>query len=267
MSNDIDLDISNGVALITFNRPEAMNTFTSGMMTGLGEAYQACDADDEVRVVVVTGAGKAFCAGADLSGGAETFDEKEDMDFSSSPLSFQAQQVRKPVIAACNGHAIGVGLGIASQCDMRIMAAQGKYGFLQAQRGVIADFNIHHVLPRMIGLEAALEMILTGKRYSGTEIGELGFARRVASAEDVLPLAMDMARDMAENCAPLITGMAKRMIWDGLDRTQAQAQDIETRALHQSMGKPDALEGGMAFFEKRKPNWTGSAGKDWPDWL
>ena len=111
MNQEIQLKVEQGIALITFNRPEALNTFTSGMMDGLGEAYRRCDEDDEVKVVVVTGAGKAFCAGADMSGGGDTFDAKGELDFPSCPLSFQAWDVRKPVIAALNGHAIGVGMG------------------------------------------------------------------------------------------------------------------------------------------------------------
>ena len=142
MNKEIQLSVEQGVALITFNRPEALNTFTSGMMEGLGEAYRRCDEDEEVKVVVVTGAGKAFCAGADMSGGGDTFDAKGELDFSSCPLSFQAWDVRKPVIAALNGHAIGVGMGIAIQADIRILAEEGKYGFLQGRRGVVADFAV-----------------------------------------------------------------------------------------------------------------------------
>ena len=141
MGGDIELAVNHGVALITFNCSDSFNTFTHSMMTELGDAYRECDSRDDVRVVVTTGAGKTYCAGADLSQGAATFDTQDDMTFSSCPLSFQAWQVRKPVIAACNGHAIGVGLGIAMQSDIRFFAEQAKYGFLQARRGVIADFG------------------------------------------------------------------------------------------------------------------------------
>jgi enoyl-CoA hydratase/carnithine racemase len=267
MSDDIKLEVSEGVGLIRFNRPESLNTFTGGMMEALGDAYREVDADDKVRVVVVTGSGRAFCAGADLSEGGSTFDKQEDMSFSSSPLSFTAQQVRKPVIAACNGHAVGVGLGIAIQADMRVLAEEGKYGFLQSQRGVIADFAVHHILPRMLGLEAALEMIVSGRRYTGQEALELGLARRLVPSEQVLSTAMELAGAMATDCAPLITGMAKQLVWAALDQDVNQAIEVETKALHYTMGRPDALEGGMAFFEKRKPEWQGLISKDWPDFL
>jgi enoyl-CoA hydratase/carnithine racemase len=189
------------------------------------------------------------------------------MSFSSCPLSTQAYEVRKPVIAACNGHAIGVGLGIAVQCDMRIFAEEGRYGFLQSRRGVIADFAIHHLLPRMVGLESALELILTGQRLTGAEAREKGLAGRVVPAREVLPTALTMARDIAANCSPLVVGMAKRMIWQGMDQSLADMERLETRLLHYSMGRPDAIEGGLAFFEKRAPEWKSSVSKDWPEWF
>lgn len=262
---EILLDVDKGVALITFNRPDHLNSVNEAMLQGLGDAYRRCDKDDDVRVVVVTGAGKAFCAGADLSEGGTTFDQQEDMSFSSCPLSMQAYEVRKPVIAACNGHAIGVGLGIAVQCDMRILAEEGKYGFLQSRRGVIADFAIHHLLPRTVGLENALELILTGQRLTGTEAKEKGLASRVLPADQVLSTALDMARDIATNCSPLVVGMAKKMIWQGMEQSITDMTQLETRLLHYSMGRPDAIEGGMAFFEKRAPEWKSSVSNDWPE--
>lgn len=261
---EVLLEIHEGVGLVTLNRPDALNTFNWGMLQGLGETYRQCDDDDRVRVVVVTGAGRAFCAGADLSNGGKAFDKQADMGFSSAPLSCNAWDVRKPVIAACNGHAVGVGLGIALQADMRVLAEEGKYGFLQSQRGVIADFGVHHILPRLVGLEAALEMILSGRRYTGEEAMQLGLARRVVPGVEVLDTALALARAMATDCAPLITGMAKRLVWDALDQSLAQAIAAETRALHYSMGRQDALEGGIAFFEKRQPKWVSAVGRDWP---
>jgi enoyl-CoA hydratase/carnithine racemase len=267
MSANITLTINSGVALITFNRSESFNTFTQSMMTELGDAYQQCDSSDEVRVVVTTGAGKAYCAGADLNQGAATFDTQDNMTFSSCPLSFQAWQIRKPVIAACNGHAIGVGLGIAMQSDIRFFAEQGKYGFLQARRGVVADFGVHHILPRLVGAEVAFEMILSARRYSGLEAVALGLARQALPADQVLAAAMALATEIAEQCSPLVTGMAKKLIWDGFSQSLAQAINAETKALHYSMGRVDAIEGVSAYIEKRSPQWQGNVGKDWPEWL
>lgn len=265
MTDDILLEVNDGVALITFNRADAMNTFNSGMMDGLGEAYRRCDEDDDVRVVVVTGSGKAFCAGAELQAGGDTFNTGGDMDFSSCPLSFQAWDVRKPVIAACNGHAVGVGLGIATQCDMRVLAQEAKYGFLQNRRGAVADFAIGYVLPRLIGFERAFEMIVGAVRVNGTTAAEWGLATRAVAADQVLATALELARDMAVNCSPLVMGMHKKLMWQGLEQNLPQFISQETKALHHSLQGPDAVEGGMAYFERREPNWQSTIGADWPE--
>ena len=265
MSDEILLDISDGVAVITFNRPDALNTFGSGMIAGLGAAYRRCDEDDAVRVVVVTGSGKAFCAGAELQGGGDTFNTEGNTSFSSCPLSFQAWEVRKPVIAACNGHAIGVGLGIASQCDMRVFASEGKYGFLQARRGAVADFAIGYTLPKLIGFERAFEMIVGGVRIDGETAGHWGLASRVVAADQVLECAVVLARDMALHCSPLVMALNKKLMWGGQDQSLREFVDDETRALHYTVSGPDAIEGGTAYFEHREPVWQSSVSRDWPD--
>jgi enoyl-CoA hydratase/carnithine racemase len=267
MSEDVLLEVNEGVALITLNRPDALNTVNWGILQGLGDAYRRCDEDDTIKVVVVTGAGRAFCAGADLSGGEEAFDTPESEEFSSCPLSFQAWDVRKPVIAACNGHAIGVGLGIALQCDMRVLADEAKYGVLQVRRGVVADFAVEYLLPRMVGFERAFEMIVGGVTLSGTQAREWGVASRSCTSADVLETALDIARDMAVNCSPLVMGLHKRLMWQGQSASLAEMVDVETRALHHTMGAADALEGGMAWFEKRDPQWQSSVTKNWPEWM
>lgn len=263
---DIEFENRDGVGLITFVRPEALNVFSPGMMAGLGDLYRRCDADDAVRVVVVTGRGAAFCAGADLARG-EVFAADGELGFSSCPLSMQAWELRKPVIAACNGHAIGVGLGIAVQCDMRIFARGAKYGFLQNRRGVVADFGVEWLLPRLIGFERAFEMLVRGARIDGEEAAAWRLAGRAVQAQDVLPLALEIAADMVQNCSPLVMGMHKRLLWRGLDMERAEFVALETRALHHSMRQPDALEGGMAYVEKRAPRWDAHHAARWPEFL
>jgi len=267
MSVAVTTQYEDGVATITLNRPDALNTFNNALMEGLGKAYQECDANDAVRCVIVTGAGKAFCAGADLSDGGQTFDSSDREDISSCPLSMQAWEVRKPVIAACNGHAIGVGLGIATQCDIRIVAEEGKYGYLQNRRGVVADFGVSHVLPRLVGFEKAFELLVRAERLTGQQVFDLGLASRCVPASEVLAVAQNIARDIAINCAPLISGLHKSLLWKGLSSNFSDALERESLALNHSMRKPDALEGGVAYFEKRDPNWTGSVSEDWPDTL
>ena len=266
MGTDVSLTLDDGVALITFNRPEQKNTLNSGMVQGLSDAYRCCDEDDGVRAVVVTGSGDSFCAGADLGDGT-AFGAVDDAGFSSCPLDFQAYQVRKPVIAACNGHAIGVGLGIATQCDLRILADDALYGFLQVRRGVVADFGSHYLLPRLLGLEAALEMLTLGRRYTGNELLAMGFCRRALPAEKVLPEALALAREYAENCSPVAVAQSKRLLWTALDQARCSAEADETAVLTSNMGSPDALEGGMAFFERRAPRWVSSVGADCPQIL
>jgi enoyl-CoA hydratase/carnithine racemase len=266
-SEPVLLDNHQGIALITLNRPDQLNTFDAETIDNLGACLRECDLDDAVRVVVLTGSGKAFCAGADLSGGGATFDEQETMTFSSCALSMQPWAVRKPVIAACNGHAIGVGLSTALQCDLRLFAEEGKYGLLQNRRGVVADNAVEYLLPRLVGFERAFELVVRAVRLTGAEAGEWGLAGRVLPAAEVLPAAMEIAEDMATNCSPLVMGMHKRMLWRALDMDRDAFVALETWALHYSMGREDAVEGGLAYVEKRAPEWCSSLTRDWPTFL
>ena len=166
---DISFDLEEGVATLTLNRPEQRNAFTGRMGKELGHAYRRCDRDDDVRAVVLTGAGDAFCVGADLSAGAAAFARQDSDSFSAAAVDPPAFAVRKPVIAALNGHAVGLGLTLALQCDMRVAAADAKYGVLQVRRGVMPDAYSHWTLPRIVGMERAAALLLTGRKISGTE--------------------------------------------------------------------------------------------------
>lgn len=265
--DEISLEISEGVALIRFERPERMNVFSPAMIAGLGEVYRRCDIDESVRAVVLTGSGAAFCAGADLSDAAVFTERPDTPPVASCPLSMQAWEVRKPVIAACNGHAIGIGLGIALQCDLRILALGGKYGLLQNRRGVVADFGVEYLLPRLVGFERAFELLVRGLRLDGAQAKEWGLASRAVRDAEVLPLAMEIAGDMARSCSPLVMGMHKRLLWRALDMHREELVALETRALAHSMRLPDALEGGLAFTQKRPPHWQPLREDDWPDFL
>jgi enoyl-CoA hydratase/carnithine racemase len=268
MNTELILDITDGIALITLNRPEFGNSLSGALIEGLGDAYQRCDEDDEVRVIVVTGAGKAFCTGADMSGGGSTFDASEQaLDVNSCPLSIQPWDLRKPVIAACNGHAVGAGLGLAMQADMRVFANEGKYGFLQSRRGVVADFAIEYVLPRLVGFERAFELLVRAPKLTGEEALAWGLTSRSVPAANVLDTALEIARDIAVNCAPLPVGLHKHLLWRGLTMSLAEVANLESRALNHTMSTADAVEGGTAYFERRPPQWSASINKDWPEWL
>lgn len=268
MNEELKLDVANGIAVITLNRPEAKNSLSRGIIEGLGSAYRRCDEDDDVRVVILTGAGNAFCVGADMTGGGGTFDSAaQNVQINSCPLSMQAWEVRKPVIAACNGHAIGAGLGLAVQADMRIFADEGKYAFLQSRRGVVADFAMEYVLPRLVGFERAFELLVRGSRLSGVEAHAWGLAGRSVPKVDVLQTALEIARDISVNCAPLPVGLHKQLLWRGLAMSLGDLADMETRALNHTMSTPDAIEGGTAYLERRTPEWNASINNDWPHWL
>src|SRR6201994_1438675 len=175
MSTDLAVDVDGGVAVLTLNRPEHLNAYTAEMGAMLSRAYRECDSDDEVRAIVLTGAGRAFCAGADFSADSSPFDAP-DGEFSASPIDPPAFALRKPVIAALNGHAIGIGLTIALQADLRIVAENAKYGVVQVRRGVVPDCMAHWTLAHLTTLGVAAEVLLTGRTFDGAEAVAWGIA-------------------------------------------------------------------------------------------
>jgi enoyl-CoA hydratase/carnithine racemase len=209
-----------------------------------------------VRVVVLTGAGSAFCSGADLAAGNATF-AGTDAEFSAAAISMPAWAVRKPVIAALNGPAIGLGLTIALQCDIRLFAADAIYGVVQARRGVMGDAYSHWVLPRMIGIARAAEVLLTGATFDGHRAVELGLGSRALPAEEVLPAALRMAHDIASNTAPLSVAASKVLLWDSFGLSAAEVGERETSAHRVLMAHEDAREGVRAYLERRPPSWSG----------
>ena len=262
---DIRYDVADHVATVTFARPDKLNAFRARTMRDFVAALDEIDADDDVRAVVVTGAGDAFCAGAEMSR-ADTFDAPERVEFTSSPVRPPASQVRKPVIAAVNGHAIGIGLTLAMQCDIRIMATGAKYAFVHVRRGVLPDAHSHWTVPRAIGFARTAELFLTGRLFTADEAVAIGLASRALAPADVLPAALELARDIAVHTAPLSVALSKWLLWStsplGADETDA----LET-AMHLAvMGRVDAREGILSFVENREPRWRLSPTRDWPEW-
>jgi enoyl-CoA hydratase/carnithine racemase len=253
----VTLEIAEGVAVVTLNRAEHLNTFTGRMGDELGRAYARCDADDAVRAVVVTGAGRAFCAGADLEPGGETFAAPSSDEFTASPVDPPAWDVRKPVLAAINGHAIGIGLTLAMQCDLRLAAEDAKLGFVHVRRGVLPDAHAHWTVPRAVGFARAADLLLTGRTFSGREAAELGLVNRALPAQEVLTSTLDIARDIAVNTAPLSVALSKRLLWASptLDRDEIGRRETEYHRM--VMGTSDAREGVLAWLERRNPKWTG----------
>ena len=261
---DILWEVRDGVALITLNRPEARNTFTGAMGEDLAAAYQRCDQDDQIRAVVVTGAGDAFCAGAEMS--ADIFESPDLAGFSAAAVAFPAFRVRKPVLAAVNGHAIGIGFTLAVQADIRFFAQGAKYGVLQVRRGMMPDGYAHFTLPRLIGVARAAEILLSGRRFDGVEAERLGIANRALPAAEVLPAALELAREMAVEAAPLSVAVTKRLLWESFALSASEVEQKETALHRHLMGTEDAREGPMAWLERRKPNWKLSVNRNWPQW-
>jgi enoyl-CoA hydratase/carnithine racemase len=263
---DLRFEVRDQVATVTMHRPEVRNAFGGAMVSELDDAFRRCDADDEIRAVVFTGTPPAFCSGADLARRGDTFGKVDTSTFNAAGLRFPPWDVRKPVIAAVNGHALGVGLTMALQCDLRFMAADAKYGVVQVQRGVMGDAFVHWSLPRIVGIANAAEILLTGKTFDGAGMQRLGVASRVLPADEVLPAALDLAADIAAHTAPLSVGFSKRVLWASFDLDRAEINRLETELHHHLMGSPDAREGVMAFLERRDPDWQGRVARDWPAW-
>lgn len=253
-----------GVAVATLNRPDTRNAFSGAMGDALSAVYRRADTDDAIRVVVLTGTPPAFCAGADFSAGSSVFERSESPTFRACPVSPTAWQIRKPVIAAVNGHAIGIGFTLTLHCDLRIMALDAKYGVVQVRRGVMPDAFSHWTLPRIAGMGNAADVLLTGRTFLGSEARELGVANRVLPNDEVLPAALELAHDMAVATAPVSVAVAKRLMWGSFGLRPAEVDRAETELHHHLMGEADAREGVHAFLERRDPEWTLSVNDDWP---
>jgi enoyl-CoA hydratase/carnithine racemase len=259
----IRFEIENRVATITLNRPERMNAWNDSMDSELQHALRHCDQNDDVRSVVVTGSGRAFCAGADLGGGGSTF-EARPADVASD--AFHPWDLCKPVIAALNGHAVGVGITFAMGCDCRYVAEDAKISFAFVRRGVIPGFASHVTVARVVGLSNAADLMLSGRTIRGREAAALGLATQALPAEEVLPAAMALARDIAENTATASVAITKRLLWEGAALAASEMKRREDRLFAWLGSQPDAREGVEAFLERRAPRWSMSPRRDLPDW-
>jgi enoyl-CoA hydratase/carnithine racemase len=242
-----------GVATVILDRPDKLNVFSGGMGADLSAAYVECDADPDIRVIVLTGRGRAFCAGADMAPESASFGTPGE-GFSSQPLQTPAWALSTPVIAAIQGHAIGIGYTIALQADIRIVAEDAKLAIPQARRGMIGDAGSHWTVRRFAGQAVAADLLLTGRTFRGTEAVTLGLASRALPAEQVLPAALEIASDMARSASPASLALSKRLLWGDLDRDEVIRRESGYHLL--LMGTPDAAEGPRAWVERRDPQWT-----------
>jgi len=231
------------------------------------DALSRADTDDAIRAVVLTGSGHAFCVGADFSSGDNVFAAPDAESFSSDPFDrFHPWDCRKPVLAAINGHAVGIGLTLTLQCDLRIVAEDAKLGIVQNRRGVLPDAHAHWTLPRLIGHSRATDLLLTGRMFSGQDAADWGLASEAVPADDVLDRTLSRAADIATHVAPVSVAVSKRLLWMS-SPTPDHINDLERQLHLELMGREDAREGVRSFLERRPPSWTLSPTKDWPSWL
>ena len=282
----IQYHVDRNILTITLNRPEKLNAFTGTMMSELIDAFKRADADDAVRAVVVTGAGRGFCAGADLSAGAKTFDydargdrpdragvgRGSDINWSDERIrdgggrvTLQIFECLKPVIAAVNGPAVGIGVTMQLAMDIRIASDTARFGFVFARRGIVPEACSSWFLPRIVGISKALEWCATGRVFDAKEALDAGLVSRVVKPEELLPTAYAIAREIADNTAPVSVALTRQMLWRmlGADHPM-EAHKIDSRGIYARGQAEDAKEGVVSFLEKRQPHYPNKVSSDMP---
>ncbi|MEM1037251.1 MAG: crotonase/enoyl-CoA hydratase family protein [Pseudomonadota bacterium] len=267
----IKLELEDNIAILTLNRPDKMNAFTGRMMYELIEAFDLTDANDDVRAVIVTGAGdRAFCAGADLSEGAKTFDyearaDSGEMDRAAKidiqrdgggRVTLRIFESLKPVIGAINGAAVGVGVTMQLPMDIRIASDNARFGFVFNRRGINPEAASSWFLPRLVGIQQALEWCYSGRVFPAQEALDGGLIRSIHSQDELLDVAKGLAREIAENTAAVSTTLTRHMMWRMLGASHPMdAHIVDSAAIYSRGQTPDAKEGVMSFLEKRKPTY------------
>ena len=276
--------LEDGIATITLNRPEKLNAFTAQMMLDLISAFDATDADDAVKAVIVTGQGRAFCAGADLSAGGQTFDYAARGAEASDELrvgevfrdgggrvTLRIFDSLKPVICAVNGAAVGVGATMQLAMDVRIASTEARFGFVFARRGITPEAASSWFLPRIVGISTALEWSYSGRVFPAAEAHERGLVRSLHQPEDLLPAARAIAREIIDNAAPVSIALTRQLMWRMLGAAHPmEAHRADSRAIQFRGRAEDAREGVSSFLEKRPPNYPNHVSTDlpdiWPNW-
>ncbi|MGY4398682.1 enoyl-CoA hydratase/carnithine racemase [Sphingomonas sp. UYAg733] len=284
----ISLAVDDGIATITLDRPEKLNAFNQAMMAELVAAFDATDADDRVRAVIVTGAGRGFCAGADLSGGAATFDYDKSGGWNGdgSPtradgsvdyghpairdgggiIGLRIFASRKPVIGAINGPAVGIGATMTLPMDFRLASEAARFGFVFARRGIVPEAASSWFLPRLVGIGQALEWCYSGRVFDAAEALKGGLVRSVHAPGDLLHAARALAKELTAEGAPVSISLMRRMLWTGLGMAHPmEAHRVESRAIWVRGASGDAAEGVASFLEKRAPVFPDRVSEAWLD--
>jgi enoyl-CoA hydratase/carnithine racemase len=274
---EILYEVDDGVLTITLNRPDKLNAFTQVMLDELIDAFDRADADDDVRVVIITGAGRGFCAGADLSRGGRTFDiaKREEQQGKAAQwrdgggrVSLRIFESLKPVIAAVNGPAVGVGVTMQLPMDIRLASTEARFGFVFTRRGVVMEACSSWFLPRLVGIQQAMQWVMSGRVFDAEEALAGGLVAKVLPPEELLPEARRIAREIADNTSAVSVALCRQMMWRmlGADHPM-EAHKIDTRGIVQMGQGPDAYEGVQSFLEKRKPAFTMRPSKDMPEFF
>ncbi|MEP2830172.1 crotonase/enoyl-CoA hydratase family protein [Parvibaculum sp.] len=284
----IKYEVADNILTLTLHRPDKLNAFTGQMMFEMIDAFDKADADDDVRAIIVTGEGRAFCAGADLSAGAKTFDyaEREDRPekantpvMANGEIDWSHESVRdgggrltlrifeslKPVIGAINGAAVGVGVTMQLPMDIRLASENAKFGFVFARRGIVPEACSSYFLPRVVGISQALEWTYSGRVFGAEEALKGGLVRSLHKPEDLLPAARELAKEIVDNTAPVSVSLTRQMLWRmlGADHPM-EAHKIDSRAIYARGASADAKEGVMSFLEKRPATYPCKVSKDMP---
>jgi enoyl-CoA hydratase/carnithine racemase len=275
----IQYSVKDGVATVTLNRPEKQNAFNTQMMKDLIAVFDVTDADDAVRAVIITGAGRAFCAGADLSGGAQTFDyeaqggsalaerQRDGVQRDGGGLvTLRIFESLKPVISACNGPAVGVGVTMQLAMDIRLASTDARYGLVFARRGLNPEAASSWFLPKLVGVQTALEWCYTGRIFPAQEALDRGLVRSLHAPDELLPAARAIAREIADNTAPVSVALTRQLIWRMAGASHPmEAHMADSRGIQARGRSGDAREGVTSFLEKRPPNYPDKVSADLPD--
>ena len=265
-------EVEDRIAVITLNRPDNLNAWTPVMMQNVIDALDLADEDDNVRVVIFTGAGRAYCAGADLSAGGFRLtgrDSGEDVVHrdTAGRATLRMFNMKKPIIGAINGHAVGVGVTMTTAMDIRIASeAATKIGFIFNRRGIVPEGCCTYFLPRIIGVSKAAELILTARLFTAREGLEMGLFSQVVPAEELMPTAKKIAYEIADNTSAISTALSRQMVWKMLTEDHPMAAHvIESKSLDAMFASDDAKEGTTSFLEKRNPEFPMKPSSDMPD--
>ena len=285
---EIITDVADNILTITLNRPEKLNAFTGTMMNEMIDALRNANTNDEIRCIIVTGAGRAFCAGADLSAGASTFDATQrsdrpernagpvdSVDWSDERvrdgggrLTLEIYECLKPVIAAVNGPAVGIGVTMQLAMDIRIASQAARFGFVFSRRGIVPEAASSWFLPRLVGIQQALAWCYSGKVFEADEALKGGLVADVVPPDQLLPRARAIAREIIENTAPVSIALIRQMMWKGLGMDHPmEAHKVDSRGIYSRGASPDVKEGVVAFLQKRAAKFPQKVSADMPPYF